>query len=253
MRSYASSTMKFFRWIGLFIGWITSGFFGGVIGFFLGSFIDSLISGGKTQAYNAPQGAPHLNPFTTNLTLLVSAVLKADGKVMQSELEFVKSFYLRNFGADITREAMLFLRDALQKEIPLYSVCMNVRTQFNPAANLELLHLLFGIAAADGNISASELSIIEQIAGYLNISAGDFNSVKAMFSVKTDREWAYKVLEIDRTATNEEVKKAHRKMALKHHPDKVAQMGEDVQRAANEKFRKVQEAYEAIKKERKMP
>ncbi len=246
--------MKFFRWIGLFIGWLTAGLGGGIAGFFIGMIVDSVMpaSGNKGQAGNTPYGAPHLNRFVSNLTLLVSAVLKADGKVMQSELDFVKNFYSRNFGVDITREAMLFLRDSLQKEIPLYSVCMNIRTQFNPAANLELLHLLFGISAADGDMSASELRVIEQIAGYLGISAADYNSVKAMFYVQTDKEWAYKVLEIERSATNEEVKKAFRKMALKHHPDKVAQMGEDVQRAANEKFRKVQEAYEAIKKERNM-
>lgn len=243
--------MKIFRWIGLFIGWMTAGLGGGIAGFLVGSLVDAMIpNSGKAQGYSATQGAPHHNRFVSNLTLLVSAVLKADGKVMQSELDFVKNFYSRNFGVDITREAMLFLRDSLQKEVPLYSVCMSIRTQFNPAANLELLHLLFGIAAADGSISAGELSVIEQIAGYLGISAADYSSVKAMFFVQTDKEWAYKVLEITRTVTNEEVKKAYRKMALKHHPDKVAQMGEDVQRAANEKFRKVQEAYEAIKKER---
>ncbi len=241
------------KWIGAAAGFfLLHGFGGAILGFFVGSIADSLMSAGKGKAYNAPQGAPHLNRFVTNLTLLVSAVLKADGKVMQSELEFVKNFYLRNFGAAVTQEAMLFLRDSLQKEIPLYSVCMGIRTQFNPAANLELLHLLFGIAAADGNISPAELSVIEQLSGYLGISSADYGSVKAMFFVQTDKEWAYKVLEISRSANDDEIKKAYRKMALKHHPDKVAQMGEDVQRAAHEKFRKVQEAYETIKKERGM-
>ena len=54
------------------------------------------------------------------------------------------------------------------------------------------------------------------------------------------------------TATDEEVKKAYRRMAMKYHPDKVAQLGDEVQKAANEKFKKVQEAYEAIQKQRGM-
>ena len=61
---------------------------------------------------------------------------------------------------------------------------------------------------------------------------------------------AFKILEIEKSATDLEVKKAYRKMALKFHPDKVAHLGEDHQKAAREKFQKVQEAYEQICKER---
>lgn len=61
---------------------------------------------------------------------------------------------------------------------------------------------------------------------------------------------AYKILEIPPDATNEEVKKAYRQMAKKHHPDMVSNLGEEIQKAAQEKFRKINEAYETIKKER---
>ena len=74
------------------------------------------------------------------------------------------------------------------------------------------------------------------------------NSIQAMFVPKTD--WAYNILEIRENATNEEIIKAYRKMALKFHPDKVSYLGEDVQKAANEKFQKLNEAYQTISKDR---
>ena len=60
----------------------------------------------------------------------------------------------------------------------------------------------------------------------------------------------YKILGINSNATDDELKKAYRKMAIKFHPDKVATMGEEYVKGAKEKFQQIQEAYEAIKKER---
>ncbi|MGL4957221.1 MAG: TerB family tellurite resistance protein [Bacteroidales bacterium] len=243
--------MKFWKWIIGAFGLYSFGFFGAIIGFFFGSMIDSL-SGGTSEKTRFFNKNSHLDPFTQCLLLLVATILKADGRVMQSELDFVKQFLLRNLGVEKTQASMLFLRDALKKNISLFNVCTSIRVRYSSAVNLQLMHLLFGIASADGDISAIELQTIKQIAGYLGITANDYESVKAMFFVQTDSNWAYKVLEIERSASNEEVKKAHRRMAKKYHPDKVAQMGDDMQKSANERFRKVQEAYEFIKKERNM-
>ena len=68
----------------------------------------------------------------------------------------------------------------------------------------------------------------------------------------TSLEGAYKVLEVSPDATDDEVKKAYRKLALKHHPDRVASLGEDVQKAAEEKFKNINDAYERIRKARGM-
>jgi len=84
----------------------------------------------------------------------------------------------------------------------------------------------------------------------MGINSADMNSIKAMYY--RDSKSDYKILEVEENATEEEIKKAYRKMALKFHPDKVAQEGEEVQRSATEKFKKVQEAYENIKKKRGM-
>jgi DnaJ like chaperone protein len=111
-----------------------------------------------------------------------------------------------------------------------------------------LLHFLFGIAAADGLVHPDEHKLIKHIAEQMGISQKDYESIESMFVANTDA--AYKILEVDPTATDEELKKAYRRMAVKYHPDKVTYLGEDVQKAAHEKFQKVNEAWETIKKQR---
>jgi DnaJ like chaperone protein len=107
---------------------------------------------------------------------------------------------------------------------------------------------MFGIAKADGNVDESEMKVIQNIAQKLGVSQTDFESLKNMFYRDVNSD--YKILGVTASATDDEVKKAYRKMAISHHPDKVASMGEEYQKGAQEKFMKIQEAYENIKKTR---
>jgi DnaJ like chaperone protein len=118
------------------------------------------------------------------------------------------------------------------------------------SSRLQLLQLLYSVSMADGTVHPSEIQVIDSIAGYIGISQPDLLSIKNMFVAETDS--AYRILEIDRTATNDDVKKAYRRMAMKYHPDKVSHLGEEFKKSADEKFKKVNEAYEKIKKERNM-
>jgi DnaJ like chaperone protein len=118
------------------------------------------------------------------------------------------------------------------------------------ASRLQLTHFLFGIAFADGAVTESELIMIEQIGIDIGISHADIESLKNMFRKSND--WAYSILEISRTANNDEIKKKYRQMALKNHPDKVAYLGEQIRQNAQEKFQKIQEAWLTIKKEREI-
>jgi DnaJ like chaperone protein len=117
-----------------------------------------------------------------------------------------------------------------------------------PEVRLQLIHYLFGIAKADGEVSLSEINVIQSIADKLGIPRVDFDSVKNMFYRDTNSD--YRILGIEPTASDDEIKKAYRQMAIKFHPDKVAQMGEEFQKGAKEKFQQIQDAYEAIKKQR---
>jgi len=174
--------------------------------------------------------------------------MKADGKVLKSELEFVKNFLVQQFGTDAAKEYLQSLKILLQKDIPVQDVASQIKMYMDYSSRLQLLHYLWGIAKADDEIAPQEVSLIELIAYYMGISQADSDSIKAMFV--EDTQSAYKILEIAPQATNEEVKKAFREMAVKYHPDKVNHLGDEIKKSAEEKFKMVNQAYEKIKKER---
>ena len=240
----------FGKWIGGTLGWTLGGPIGALAGFVLGTLFDiSEKSDGNAKAYPAGmQTTP--NDYLFSLLVLVSAVLKADGKIMKSELNYVKEFFKVNFGVDGAQNALKVLQDLTKQNIPVTDVCQQIRNYMDYPGRLQLIHFLFGIAASDGEIHPDELNLIRQISVNLGITSADYTSIEAMMIPKTD--WAYDVLEISPAASNEEVKKAYRQMAVKYHPDKVSYLGEEVQQAANEKFKKVNEAYQLISKERNL-
>ncbi len=235
---------KYGKWIGGGLGWALLGPLGGVLGFVVGSMFDR--SDVEQRVFT---GTTH-GDFTMSLLVLVAAVMKADGRVVKSELEYVKRYFSQSFGPAASQEAMLYLRDLLKQSIPLRDVSVQIRGRLDHASRLQLLHFLFGVSQADGRVHPEEIRVIEQIAGHLGIGAKELGSIKSMFIDDTDS--AYKILEIEASANDDEVKKAYRRMANKYHPDKVAYLGEEIRKAAGEKFRKVQDAYDRIKKERGM-
>lgn len=236
------------KWIGGGLGWVMGGPIGALIGFIVGTMVDG--ASGNIQERTATTTTRRTTPggFGVTLIVLIAAVMKADNKVLKSELDYVKKFFVQQFGKDTAREATIMLRDLLKQNIPLEDVCRQIEMNMDYPSRLQLMHLLFNLSIADGIASPSELIVIEKISGYLNISSSDFLSIKNMFIPDTDA--AYKILEIESGATDEEVKKAYRQMAMKYHPDRVSHLGEDFKKIAEEKFRKVNDAYEKIKKER---
>jgi DnaJ like chaperone protein len=241
---------RFGKWIGLGLGWALGGPIGGILGLAVGSMFD-----GGAQADQRTQRRVHRadtlrGDYAASLLVLVAAVMKADGRVMKSELDYVRNYFYTRFGEDTAQEAIILLRDILKQEIPLRDVTRQLNQRLEYSYRLEMIHFLFGIAAADAGVTESEKSVIRTISGYMNISESDLDSIQAMFISATDA--AYKILEIDAGASDEDVKKAYRRMAMKYHPDKVSHLGEDFKKVAHEKFRKVKEAYDQIKKERNL-
>ena len=185
------------------------------------------------------------------LIALSAAVMKADGKVLKSELNYVKAFFAQQFGPQFNAQHLATLKKFVDSgNIPLQQICSDIQRRMQPEVRVQLLHYLFGIAKADGDVSPAEIRVIQDIANMMGVSKVDFESVKNMFYRNVDSDYA--VLGIESSATDDEVKKAYRKMAIKFHPDKVAAMGDEYQKGAKEKFQKIQESYDAIKKRRGM-
>ncbi len=234
------------KWILGGLGWAFGGPIGAIVGFLMGSAFESMNSG--EYEYKANQKSTQPGDFRISLLVLSAAVMKADGKQLRSELDFIKSFFVNNFGVAQTRHYMQAFRDILKQEIPLQQVCLQISSNMDLHSRLQLLHYLFGIALADGHAHPNEIKTIENISQWLNIAPQDFKSIKNMFVKETDS--AYKILEVSPSADEQEIKQAYRSMALKYHPDRVSHLGEEFQQAAKEKFQKVNEAWDRIKKER---
>lgn len=230
------------KWIGGGLGWAFGGPIGALMGFVFGSIFDSM----NTGAYAYKETQP--GDFSASLIVLSAAIMKADGKIMRSELNYVKSFFVHNFGAENAKKMMLYLREVQKQNINIDEVCRQIAHHMDAPSKLQLLHYLFGIAKADSHVDKSEEKLLARISFLLGIADNDYNSIKAMFIDIDDQ--AYKILEVHKNASNDEIKKAYRRMALKYHPDKVSHLGEDFQKAAKEKFQNVNAAYDRIRKER---
>jgi len=236
--------MKIGKWIGAGFGWVYGGIIGAILGLALGAIFDELLS------YRLPETTTTKGDFLLSMLVLVAAVMKADNRVVKSELDYVKQYFGKQFGETMAKDAIIMLRDILKQNIPVNQVAQQVKEHLNYPERLQLLHFLHGISRADGNIHPLEITVIEHIGIALNISSRDRLSIKLMFEDTLDK--AYEILEVNKNSSDEDIKKAYRKMALKFHPDKVAHLGEEIREKAGEKFRKVKAAYEQIKKERGM-
>ncbi len=225
------------------IGWWLGGPIGAILGLIFGHVTES-----RTSTSSSGDFQQNRDGFLASLLVLIAAVMKADGRIVRSELDFVKRSLVQSLGEERASQAILALRDIVKQNIPVQEVALQIRVNLDYSARLELLHLLFNIGKADGELTADELRVILQIANGMGISQADTASIQNMFVDNT--EAAFKVLEIDSSATDEEIKKAYRKMAMRYHPDKVSHLGPEFQQGANEKFQKVNEAYEKIKKVR---
>lgn len=235
------------KWIAGVLGWAMFGPIGGILGYFITSRFEKIAeaSFGYEEEHNWNQG--QRNSFFMSLLVLSTVVIKADGKTSSEEIARLKEFFTRNFGEQAAEEAEVIVKDILQKEFNLYEVCAQIRSCMDYSQRMQLFYFLVSLGACDG-LQQREIDILETIATYIGLSKGETDSIIAQFRPSNSSN--YRILEINPDATDEEVKKAYRKMAVKYHPDKVATLGEDVKKAAEEKFKAVSQAYEAICKER---
>lgn len=253
--TYKKNTGKI---IGAGLGLLSGGIIGAIIGLAIGSAIDNYSMGPLSSMNQAKRD------YIYGLLVLIAAVMKADGSIKKSELNYVKAFLRNSHDEKTTLGLLKILQNILTQDIPLNHVCFQIRKSMRYGERIELLHFLFKLAHADSEIHITELQIILFIGKYLGINAYDVESLKSMYftynkandnyskqtSNNYELESCYTILKIPSTATDDEVRKAYKTMAVKHHPDKVAHMGEMAQQTATEKIKKINDAYEKIKKHR---
>lgn len=247
--------MSFGKWIAGGLGFVLSGPIGAVIGFVLGSVFDEMSNtlrnsddyNNKTDRNNQ-RTRPTRGDIRVSILVLVACVIKADGHVKKRELEVVKRFLRKNYLEEEAKQALLMLKGLLEQQIDYIKVAQQIRINVNYSTRLEILHFLLDLAHADGEYASQEQYVIENITSALGLSSADYRSLLALYGKQHNPDWAYEALEIEPSVTDEEIKKAYRRMAMKYHPDKVASAGDDVKQRATEKFRAINEAYEYIKK-----
>ena len=199
--------IKIGKWLGGGLGWALGGPLGAIIGFAIGSAFDGpdVLSYSETRKVHSGTQTT-TGDFAASLLVLSAAVMKSDGKILRSELDYVKRFFVQQFGEVQALQQIQLLKGILERDIPLHKVCDQIKHFMRLSDRLQLLHYLFGISKADGQTHPKEAETISLIAAYLGINTADFNSLKAMYFRNSDSD--YRILEISEHATDEEVKKA---------------------------------------------
>ncbi len=239
------------KWVAAVLGYFIFRLPGAILGFIVGSFLDGMGGprSGSTIFEDFTRQTVSPADFELNLLSLCSIIIKADGTVSQRELDYVRQYFISTYGKEKANAIFRTFNEVIKKrEISAQRICAYLVQRTRYEVRLQLLHFLFGIAQADGQVSKPEVDKLRELAGYLRIGRYDFESIMAMFIKSADN--AYKILEIDKTATDDEVKKAYRRMAKKYHPDRVVTENEAIKKGAEEKFKEVQKAYDTIQKER---
>ena len=215
-------------------------------------------SGYQSQAYTRQQVYEgQRNSFLFSMLVLASYVIRADGRVMHSEMELVRNVLRQNFGASASQQGDDILRKLFEEQKRVGELrfkhtvsdcCRQIAANMDYAQRLQLLNFLVLIAQADGRVDPVEVTAMKECAQWMQMSVDEVDSMLGLG--KDDLASAYKVLGVSPDATDNEVKKAYRRLALEHHPDKVAALGNDIRKAAEKKFQEINAAKEKIWKAR---
>ena len=240
--------------IGGGIGWALFGPLGALFGAYIGSMFtrEASIKGAyfhpRIEQEEIHYNETHAGDFAVAMLSLFAYVSKSDKQVKSSEVQYVKQFLVDKFGKSNAQDLMYLYKEILNKDYNIVDISSQIRSHMNYYSRLELLHILFGIAKADGIIYPSEISAINEISNSMGISTKDYNSIKSIFI--GDSNQAYNILNVNPNDDTDTIKKAYRELAIKYHPDKVANLGPEIQQLAEEKFKSINNAYQAIRKDK---
>lgn len=254
--------MGYGKWIGGLMGFVTMGPLGALAGFAIGSLFDNANENDIETSGSQNEYAGQRNSFLFSMLVMASYIIRADGRIMHSEMEFVRNFLRNNFGEVAVSEGEQILmnlfeqRKQMDKSNPMafkntiHECGAQIASNMSYEERLQLLRFLTQIAQSDGNVCKEEIEALKEVALAMGLSYQEVESMLNMRGKSLDE--AYKVLEISPNASDDEIRAAYKKMVLKHHPDRVATLGEDIRKAAEEKLQDINNAKERIYKARGM-
>lgn len=238
----------------LLVFFLTRNFFVSLISFFIFQHLSSFFDGSKTKS---PKSGDKISSFSLNLIALSAFIIKADGKVSASELDFVRLRFAQMYGKDKANAIFSVFNNNLKNEnLDFESICISIRKSTSHETRIEILNYLFGIALSDGFVSQAEINKIEQASYLFNLSTSEFEWIKRMYVGFDNRQMvqqdAYSVLGLSPSASDKEIKEAYRSLVMKYHPDRVTTDDPAIKKGAEDKFKKIQTAYDTIKKQRNL-
>ena len=121
---------SFTKWLFAGLGWAIGGPIGAILGYFVGKALSPDKQIGSQSWTDTAEGhhGPYRNTGTqadvnAALMVLIAAVMKADGQVKRSELDYVKRFLLANYGEERGKEMLKLLQQMVEQDIPIDQVC----------------------------------------------------------------------------------------------------------------------------------
>ncbi|MBO4620220.1 MAG: TerB family tellurite resistance protein [Victivallales bacterium] len=263
------------KWIGGVLGAIWGGPIGALVGFGVGWFVDKAVDrqDDEDDISRLPPRTRHANgsspyagaaraagdasqqvgadEFTICVCVLIAGVMKSDGVLHPEEISLVSQRLKANYHFDDAgvKRMLGFIQELAQGNWSVEEFALRARRHLRMPARRNLLYFLLEIAYANGQYVFAEQQVIRTIAACLGLRAAEVAAMEASLN-RADSGWAYQVLELSADASDAEVKKAYRRLAMMHHPDKVAGQGEVAEAAATRKFQAINAAYEKIKQER---
>lgn len=253
--------------IGALLGWFTLGPAGAILGLLAGHFFDRGLS--KSMSAASPENLAKAQAafFRTAFTIM-GRLAKADGRISEEEISHAESI-MTQLGLDPAsrQQAIQFFQEGAKPDFIIESLLPDFKQYCAIHANLNqlLLEYLVSMALADGQLHSNEEALLKQVANSLGFAPAAFERLLEMLkaqerfrgeTVEQARDKlsdAYHALGVTESASDQEIKKAYRKLMSEHHPDKLIAQGvpEEMIKLSTEKSQEIQTAYDLIKKSRK--
>lgn len=265
------------KWIGGVLGWIAGGPLGALAGLVIGALFDHGLNSvnnagnagtftqedtgyGNANGYGQQQEYEgRRNSFLFSLLVLASYIIRADGRVMHSEMELMRRFLRSNFGEPAVGQGEQILRNLFNEQKrqgygvfqnTVADCCAQIAANMSYSERLQLLNFLAMIAKADGQVADEEIQALRNCSSWLGMREGTINS---MLNLDEDSlSAAYQVLGVSPSATDDEVRAAYKRLVRENHTDHYEKLGGDILKAAERKMQEINAAKDKVYKARGM-